>query len=331
MTLPVYQKGWDFTSLNNRISFVSLNDTMGRWLFGQKNYMVATRGVTVQFSCDGTTGPTNSSDHTDRWTDQTKAETRATVAAAAQSYIVLNVMGGQLMFTYQGASDDIARISFSPGSNFVLAGTTTNQPTATDEEVLLATTSLINATTSADRVWSIVMSTDNTVLRQVLCRQGVIVLAWGIEQVNPAPGISSTQVVGFSNAGVYNNIFTTGGAAGGPGAVNAIGSYITRIASTNIQPCGGAVAWNASASANSFAANPELNGGCPVFPLFWGSTTVSNTGWIGTRWDCYIAYSASGAIVIGNVLDDVVQATRVMCIGSAGLWPWDPTKGLVTS
>lgn len=335
MNLPVYQKAWDFNGLNTRLAFTtSLNDIMGQYLYTIKNYAVGVRGGTVQWTCDGTTGPTNSSDHTDRWASKANAITRATIAAAAQSWVVFNFAGVQILLTYQGASDDIARVSFSPGSNFVLAGTTTNQPTASDECVLLAATSLINSTASADRVLSIQASTDNTVLRWALHRAGSQISVIGIEQLQIAPGVSFTPVLGWSvGANLYGNLVASGGIGGPSAAANGLGSTIMRVAGTNIQPCGGMVAWNANLTANSwntvFAANPEVNGGASIFPAFVGSATSGSTGWIGIRWDCYIPYSNIGNTATGVVYDDLAQGTRLMLIGAAGAWPWDPTKGLV--
>lgn len=88
MTLPALQKSWLF-STNNRISFVSLNDTMARLLFGIKNFLVGTVGYTVKYSCDGTTGPTSANDHTDRWLSFSSCTTRGAAAGNPQSFIVL--------------------------------------------------------------------------------------------------------------------------------------------------------------------------------------------------------------------------------------------------
>lgn len=88
MTLPALSKTWTH-STNNRISFVSLNDTMARFLFGIKNFLVATMGYTVKYTCDGTTGPTSANDHTDRWVSFSNCTTQGANAASAQSFAVL--------------------------------------------------------------------------------------------------------------------------------------------------------------------------------------------------------------------------------------------------
>jgi hypothetical protein len=88
MSLPTLQKSWLF-STNNRISFVSLNDTMARFLFGIKNFLVATVGYTVKYSCDGVTGPTSSVDNTDRWISFSNCTTRGTTTTSPQSFVVL--------------------------------------------------------------------------------------------------------------------------------------------------------------------------------------------------------------------------------------------------
>lgn len=68
---------------------MSLNDTMARFLFGIKNFLVATLGYTVKYTCDGTTGPTSANDHTDRWVSFSNCTTRGANAASAQSFVVL--------------------------------------------------------------------------------------------------------------------------------------------------------------------------------------------------------------------------------------------------
>lgn len=118
MPNPAFQKTWDFTGLNQRISFTSLLDTSSRLLYGIKNYLVGTMGAALVFSCDGTTGPSSQVDATDRWASFSDCDTRSSVSGAAQSSAVIAWGGGQLLLAFNGASDDIFRVAFSPGSLF---------------------------------------------------------------------------------------------------------------------------------------------------------------------------------------------------------------------
>lgn len=329
MSLPIFQKVWDFTALNQRIPFVSLNDTTASYLFGLKNYLVATMGGTVVYSSDGVTGPANAADHTDRWLTKANCATRATVAAAAQSFVVILWAGAHVMLDYQGASDDVLRISVSQGALFTPAATGTNQPTATDEQILNTGVSQINATASADRVYSIIATTDKTAFRVAMFRQGTLINLWGIERVSEAPGVTAGVVCSFSSSiNVGSSIASAGYVGGSASAANAIGSQIARINGVNIQTGGGIVAFNGSVSATVFATVPELNGAAPLFPIFVGSNVAANTGWIGTRYDMFFAFTNGG--VAGDTYDDLAQITRCVMVGYV-LIPWDPTKGLVTS
>lgn len=176
-------KTWTVTP-NIRNTFVSLVDTMGWWLY-QNKFAMKTAGWTVKFSSDGVTGPSGAGDTTDRWASAANCQVRATIAAAAQSWIVLvNADGVQMLFTYQGASADIARISMSQGGLFTLAGTTTQQPTATDECVFLSATSIITATASADRVMSIGCTTEQW--WSACFRAGVVTMYASIEKIDSA-------------------------------------------------------------------------------------------------------------------------------------------------
>lgn len=148
-------KTWTVSPNVRLTPFVSLVATMGWWLYENKVRMLAA-GWTMKFSSDGSTGPSGPTDTTDRWTSAATCQTRATIAGASQSWAVLqNATGLQLLFTFQGASDDIARVSMSQGGLFLLASPSTQQPTATDEVLATTGSSVINATASADRVMSI--------------------------------------------------------------------------------------------------------------------------------------------------------------------------------
>jgi hypothetical protein len=182
MAYPQLFKDWTITP-NVRQAYTSLNGVLGWYAYQNKTSMLAA-GWTVKFTSDGATGPVDSLDTTDRITSAANFNVRATVAGAAQSWYVLqNVDGTQMLFTYQGATDDIMRISYSPGGLFTLAVTTTHQPTATDEIIITAATTVIDAGTSLDRVMSIFCADDTTAWRCALYRNNVLVNALSYDKV----------------------------------------------------------------------------------------------------------------------------------------------------
>ncbi len=70
MALPVVSLVWDFSKINQRETYSSTNDALGFVMFTIWRYWIDTLGWTVKYTCDGTTGPSSSSDHTDRSDDQ---------------------------------------------------------------------------------------------------------------------------------------------------------------------------------------------------------------------------------------------------------------------
>lgn len=151
-TTPRLQKNWTISPNIRLTPYVSLLATMGWWAYENKVRLLAA-GWTLVCSSNGTTGPTTIADTTDRITSAASFQTRATVAAANQSwFIVRNTLGCQLLFTFMGATDDICYVAYSQGGLFALASPSTRQPTAVDIANVSIATSVINATTSGDRV-----------------------------------------------------------------------------------------------------------------------------------------------------------------------------------
>lgn len=182
MTFPQLSKNWTI-SANVRQAFTTLLGVGGWYAYENKTRMLAV-GWTVKFTCNGTTGPSSAGDTTDRITSAATFATRATIAGAAQSWYVLqNADGVQLMMTYQGASDDVIRISYSPGGLFVLATPSTQQPTATDEVIMSNVTTIINNTASLDRVMSIFCANDTSAWRCALFRNGTLISSISLDKV----------------------------------------------------------------------------------------------------------------------------------------------------
>lgn len=190
MSFPQLFKNWNIYA-NVRQAFTSLTGVMG-WFGYENKVRLLANNWTMKFSCNGTTGPTGPTDTTDRIASAANFTTRATVAAAAQSwYVVQNTDGVQMLFTYQGATDDVMRISYSPGGLFTLAVTTTNQPTATDEVIMTNITTVINNTATLDRVMSIFCAADSTAWRVALFRNSTLVLSLSLDKVTRIAPVST--------------------------------------------------------------------------------------------------------------------------------------------
>lgn len=194
---PRPRRRWAF-AVNNRISFSSLVQVTREFLYGIKNTLV-TNGWTVKYSCDGTTGPANAGDHTDRWTDATKAGTRGANTSTAQSWIVLTDADGvDFMLSFTGSADNQARFAYSHGGNYTPAGTTTFPATATDEVVVLSG-DFTNSTASGDRVYQIAYTTDKRNWRVWIYRDHQLIGAiFGVESFDSAILYPSTQPQGVT-------------------------------------------------------------------------------------------------------------------------------------
>jgi len=321
MGAPSKQKTWSIAKCV-RIPFVSLNGTMAAFLFGIKQHL-KTVGYTVKGSCDGTTG---AMDAVDRWATAANATTRGAAAGNAQSWIVLtDGQGVNILFTYQGASDDIAKVSFSPTGVFVAAGTPANQPTATDEQVVTSAASLIANTASGDRLYSVWASSDAKMFRAAVARGGVWVgkPMW-VEEFTPiveAPMSLTPPVWGGSNAA------GNGGVAGGTtiGACRPIvsGSPVNSIMQWGLEVFGN----NSGLWGN---AKPHAQGatGYPTFPLSIGSNTAGALGKYGDLIDCWL-----GRTTGGTAGDDYASLQFIGMTGYAGdiggVWPWDGATTIV--
>lgn len=313
MTLPAVTKTW-VISPNNRITFVSLNDTMARYLFGIKAFL-KTNGYTVIGS---STGAAAGMDAVDRWVTFANVVTRGAAAGNAQSWIVLrDGNGADILLTYQGATDNIARISFSPGQLFVAAGTPTQQPTATDEQVVTSASDLINANTNTDRIWNGWVSSDAKYCRFNIARAGAWVgKAWGIENFTHAlvaPAAIANVVWGFAMPAGQNTIpngFQIGVARATVSAVafNCLVFFGAELAQNN--------------PVINQTIKPELQSQWLIFPLSIASSTAGARGKLGNLIDQWAGRSdAVDGSYYGQLQFLAIQG--YWGVGASGLWPWD--------
>jgi len=361
MSIPQLAKNYT-TLINQRNTYVSLNNMQAWWFFTTHVEMLA-RGFTCWFTSDGTTGPTNAGDNTNRLTDATKTATRGATAANAQSYAVYkNADGMQILFAYQGATDDVFRISYSKAAGFVLAGTTTQQPTATDE-LVVSTGTIIGTGTSLDRVVQIIISTDVRSIAIACYRSAALQSMVGIwhctslATVRVTNPINALPYIGFRFTSDAN--LRRGSAIGTPvgGATNAQGTtggmsgrFYTNADQT-IAVGGGEITLAAAAGAvttvastfNSDKPAAQDSATYPTLPIYWSGAKAANTdGFFLTPIDWYQIYVSSVSLPVptqtltgfapaDNPNIDTPRAAWLMTFGSAMVLPWNGSAAMVTS
>lgn len=320
MGLPKIRKIWTI-SANNRITFVTLNDTMSKYLFGIKVFLKA-NGYLVKGSSNGTTG---AMDAVDRWVTSANVTTQGAGSGSAQSWIVLTDGNGvDILMTYQGATADVARLSFSPGALFVASGTPQNQPTATDEVVFSSAITLINNTASADRIWFGWVDSKSQLCRFAIARSGVFVASnWGVERVFSVVGgggaaLWNPPVWGFAIP--FNQQALINGSLIG-GARPTVASVAANVT------VGLGMEYLINSAAIFGSIKPELQGaeGYPIYPLTIATNNVvGNRGKLGNLFDWWQGRT-SGA-VDGDLYGtfQLLGLTGIDGVNNGSLlWPWD--------
>lgn len=335
MSLPAVTQTWSFSSVAQRITpYASLNDTMAQLIYGLKTKFVAA-GYTLKYTCDGTTGPSSSSDHTDRLASKANCTTRFSGAGGAQSFFVVTDGNGvDILVTYDGASDDIALIAMSPGGLYVPAGTANQKPTATDECVVTTGQTIIQAGTSADRVWHMWTTSDKKMWRLQVWRQGVGVIL-GVEKLTSqagSPATFSPATWGFFYTSA-NAVF--GNSSGGVNnSYNVAGGGIARVhTSVDVNALmGGAVeTYLGTRDAPWGVEKPEAQGngsGELLVPIGCASSTTNAQGKWGTRIDWYGAWTNSAGV---PATGDTFGSLAWVAAGGAIIWPWDGATSYATS
>lgn len=188
ISLPTPEVTWNF-QLQTRVSYTSLNQVAAECVYTVVTRLIA-EGWTVKGSCDGTTG---AMDAVNRWTDYTKAQTRFNGVAGAQSWIVLtDAHGGNVVFSYNGATDDRYNFWWSPLGDVVINGTnSTYEPTATTQIRMNAYYTstfmgLVGTGTSGDRLVSVWTTNDAKNFRVAIARAGNWQCCFGVEEYAPA-------------------------------------------------------------------------------------------------------------------------------------------------
>lgn len=334
MAFPAIQK---YTAagmlLNQTIAFVSLLATMGSYIVGIANQAIA-KGYTVAGSSNGVAA---AMDGVNRCTLAAGFAVRATIAGAAQSWLVITAANGaQTLFAYQGASDDIARISCSPGGLFIVAGTATFQPTATDEVVGTSGATLIGATASANRVFNVIIDSAHNGWRAWIYRLNVVVgsLIW-CELFDAAfiSGTASIAVPVWCGAMTAVNAASLSSAGGVYAANSAGGSCRGIVSGTPTTINLGGTFKIISNGINENGILQELNGNSFVNRAIGvGSNTATAHGDVGNRFDWHFGQDLRSA----GDLDASKFWTMLNNQSTAGvsggvLWPWDGVSAVVTA
>lgn len=315
--------------LNQQITFTSLNQTLSAYIGGATTFFIA-QGFVCAGSSNGTTA---AMDGVNRWSST--AAVRGANTTTAQSWIVItHANGAQTLFAYTGGTDDIARISGSPGGLFILAGTATFAPTATDEVVGITGVTLINSTASANRVANYQVDTAHNGWRMFMFRSSVLAAAllWG-ELFDPTYLISPASCAVPVWWGTMNTSSTS--QAGGPqGAFSAssLGGS-TRMVVSGVPltvNLGGTSKILSGGFNNETNVANELNGGGFMDrAIGLCSTTTSARGDVGKRFDWRVTaeLKACGE-KSGDSLWINLNNTSTAG-GSVGtLWTWDGTSAV---
>lgn len=337
MSLPTITKTWTF-SLNNRETFSTVLDAMQAYAYQLKEFLKTTMGYTVKGSCTAGTG---AMDGTDRWASKASVTPRATVAAASQAWFVLTDASGiDIAMCFQGASDDIFRFSMSVGGNFVAAGTANQQPTATDEAVIISASTIVLATASLDRIWNFMGSSDKKFFRATVIRNSTMVSHWGVElvsSVTASPTVFTPAAVGF-----FYNSATPAVLFGQPSPTTTAIARVTTLTTTglvtaNITLAGGGEGFGniGGSSGSSWSVEkPELQGanGELIVPLTWCNQVTGTSGKLANRIDWWSAIAnAQTTPATGDTFGTSPDPTlQFMCLNTL-LVPWDGSTTPVIS
>ncbi len=346
MTIPIVQRTWAILP-NQRVSTTTgLTGTTQGILYGQKNFLTAS-GYTLKGT--GANG-TGAMDQVDRWTSPSVI-IAGTAAGAAQNgvnpafntgilgdcawAVLTDGNGGDIMLSWIGVTADIYRVSYSPGSLFVLSSYHISggcPPTASDEAHIInsqTANTVVGTKASADRVWNGWASSDKKACRFIVAQGGNWVgTRWGIETVTSTT-VGTTCVWsgswGFADLAVISTDteeFAT---------YNDTGNYHGGLASMSIggirkivQLVKGTEMYNLVLTTwGNIKTDAQSNSGYPIFPIGIGGLTTAGggTGKFGNLVDQWIGRTGLSTALGGDTygsLQFIVVSTR------AGImWPWD--------
>jgi hypothetical protein len=348
-SLPSKVVSWN-RRLQTRCAYTSVNQAAGDVMYQVANELITTRGFTCKGSSDGTTA---AMDGTFRWSSGNNAKTRFNGAAGAQSWVVITLAGsrGDVVFSYNGATDDVYNIWWSPSGVATVAGTATFEPTATDQVLLnkyYTTTfgTVVGTATSGDRLVSIWSRPDKAGFRVAIASAGAWISLFGFDVFTPdtyGAGITLLDVTGFYINGAWN---ATLNGATAPNIVNGSGlansgttaqkrfmgrrtdgggttlEYAHKMKVVGQQTGGSAI----SAVIDSLTAPLQGGSTWPMKRYGLYSVTTSHQGDVGTLTDWYISRTAAAD-------GDTAGSLDWICVESTASfwWDWDGATTVVLS
>lgn len=325
-------KNWSGMLVNQRITGGTLLLMMGTWVAGHCNQMIA-----AGYTCVGSSnGVVAALDTVNRCTTAAGFAVRAANTTTAQSWIVLSDGTTQTLVTYTGATDDVARVSCSPGSLFTIAGTATFAPTATDELVMTTGLTLIGTTVGVDRLYNVWVDSTHKHWRSCIVSAGVLVgRLLGVEPFDTSPLSGPTcvpAVWGFShtgsNTGSLSNLLSAYGVGTSGGLCRTSGNAQTQL--------GGSCLLLNGSFTNDEGVLLTANGSqFALRSMGCASTSTGCVGLVGIRIDWWASSDKQACGALGGPTGKewvLLNGTASAGAQVGVLWPWPNTvASMITS
>ena len=314
MSLPTLVKTHQMNVNNTQTAQGSATLDNQALLFAIKGALkgFAVNPLTVNYSCNSVTAGT-AADGVDRWV--TASNLVFAAAGSAHSWIVLNIAGiasgAQLMISCNSGANNVnAIIRVSTSAGFT-GGTTTADPTATDQITILS--GAWSALVSDLQIrWSVWLATDGSLIRMIAYAAGNPIGTWIIDVPANAKSGFTIPFYGYANGTANANTGTT------LSNLTTL-AMVSRIGSTNCNmtfTCEGAATGGAlfsNATIGQIANEVDL--AWDFYPLGLASSTVGTRGrdasavdiWFGssaiTSGDSYPATGTTGQFAqFGNLI-----------------------------
>lgn len=288
MSLPVLSKTWEFIPNYNQAAtgvILTTNRTILKWLVDNMTTNTATLWVnasnspvtpsglaTVRYSCDSVVAG-SAGDGVNRWdslTDLVWAN-----AGSAHSWIVLRLFdNAELLISCESSAVNGQNlfVATSPNAGFT-GGTTTAKPTATDQSVIVNSTTWGGVVNTDQTVkMHLIKSTDGQCWRFLLGNTGTIGTFWCIEkavQFNATAWANSMTMFGLGGS-PNSNVITNGN-------LNTNALFLGYGASAMTMYLGMMYYASGLSNVNIVSAN-DLSSNWPFLPQMLFSATASNRG-----------------------------------------------------
>lgn len=349
IALPVNLVSWN-RSLLNRCAYASVNQSAGDVMWTVANFLITTRG----FTCKGSsTGAAAGMDGVFRWTGGNDAKTRNDGAAGPQSWVVITLAGGcgDVVFSYNSASDDVYNFWWSPSGVATVAGTATHEPTATDQVRMntFFTTpgTIVGSTAAGDRLVSIWANPNKKGFRVAIARGGAWQSQFGVDVFSAdtyGAGISLLDVTAFYLNGAFDphyngtfvNLLSSQTSVGAQPAqqkrfvcrrTDGGGTTLTDVAH-KLKTVGESSTSTSLTVSGDTALAPELQGGASYLMKRYGlySRHAGSRGDVGWLEDWYLGrQGVSDGDATGGLEWICIEATTSMW------WDWDGATPVVMS